>query len=1492
MAMISYAQNFEDVMLWRALGRVDKGFYIDIGAQDPIVDSVSLAFYEQGWRGIHIEPTHHYATLLRQHRAGETVLETAVGAKAGIIRFYEIPETGISTADENIAQQHRERGFKIVEIDVPCVTLASVFKSCGRKDVHWLKIDVEGLEEQVLAGWKPSKIRPWIVVVESTLPLTQIESHESWEPLLLAYGYSYVYFDGLNRFYVSNEKQELQHAFRAPPNVFDGFSVSGTTSTSIHRVLADLHNKQVENLSVIVADHAVRERAAIESAATIQSSAQDELAKSMRDYKAREIFLREKSEAREKELTSILAAAQAESARRMDSLSQQAVAERLDASAARDQVSALQQTLTAREREFAEQLARAREEADHRLAMTRAELESNARDLITANLRATSQREALVQIQIDAMRAESQALAVKFIEGSQFHAEQLMFVAAQAQENILEQVKAREIREQFLLAAAATERDAAKRAYATATEREQMLVAQAQRDIDAAHTKLKAQLLQMVSQEQMHNDNVLRLHEELRQQLNAQSSFFTKREKDLRSEFAAQISSQHKASEEYKHAALKLEQELGNALNTEKQARDLLNYQLNEIKREVAGAHAYELLLQRDIKSYFQQIAEYRAEISFMRDTLSWRLTSPLRRIAGWVGWRHPRHEKLSNQPGLNAPFLNPPFERDAYATPSANLTSMLSAQNNADADESSPLISYFAETPVANINHVNQLLELYDITFVRAAYQCLLGRAADDMGEGFYLARLRSGIAKADIIFEISQSDEGKRVDVNLAGLREFVSAHPPVGSRGFRSAILRLTRIEHQVNRLENELARASAGYAQTGKPVQDVLQNLESMLHTLHEANDRRFNQIESIVTNLHESVAQQINRVLQQLSVQSLNESSTLSAVRIATPDKVLLTEEAEGLQSAIFTPPAEIECVEPSADESVIAITESESGISNQNGDKLRSEALCLEADRSIDEASWRKYLEGLLESRLIGFMRETGTSPIIGSLIVVVDCSEMTCTQDELDRTQRCLSISLLASEHPMKVVWFDPANELARAGISGATLPNSSTVSDRHELQLLGTDDDVFLVLKPGDEVHPELHMALDYFGAFSADFILIDMYFKESNRIYPFLLHAVDTTHAAFCDYFLGRYAANGQLFRAALRGGGSESLRALGRGICANLDLKGGAIALHIALPLLHIRTSNAELAQLRIGVIVEHTGPGVKLHLDSSASSKTRVAPKAELATMRPKVSVVICTKDCGLLLRQLLNRLELEPLIDDIIIVSNNTTNVYALTTLVTALASAKVKILSHAGPFNFSIQCNLGERHTKNEILLFLNDDIAPITNDWLERLYDWMDEPRIVGPMLIYPNESVQHAGMFLGFHGVAGHVLRHSKLPSGDYGFMLTAPRTVSCLTGAALMMPKGVFAALNGFDPLLGTYLQDVDISLRALNSGVDLVFDPRSILMHMESISVLPKLSDNRILRTRELEFSHFHQRWGQAVKRDLWINPLFSADNESLTLLRA
>jgi len=239
----SYAQNFEDIMLWRALRHVGQGFYVDVGAQDPIVDSVSMGFYEQGWRGVHIEPVAAYADLLRSQRPDETVVEAALGAAHGTLKLFEMPGTGLSSADPEIALRHGAAGFAVREIEVPCLTLDEVFAPHEGKAIHWLKIDVEGYEREVLRGWT-STAKPWIVVVESTLPLTQSETHQHWEPLLVALGYRYVYFDGLNRFYVSLEQANLIDAFRYGPTVFDDFVFSGTATAPFCAKL----NSRIEEL--------------------------------------------------------------------------------------------------------------------------------------------------------------------------------------------------------------------------------------------------------------------------------------------------------------------------------------------------------------------------------------------------------------------------------------------------------------------------------------------------------------------------------------------------------------------------------------------------------------------------------------------------------------------------------------------------------------------------------------------------------------------------------------------------------------------------------------------------------------------------------------------------------------------------------------------------------------------------------------------------------------------------------------------------------------------------------------------------------------------------------------------------------------------------------------------------------------------------------------------------------------------------------------------
>jgi FkbM family methyltransferase len=224
MTLISFAQNQEDIMLWRALGHVHNGFYIDVGAADPTDLSVTKLFYDHGWHGINLEPQASYFAVLSAARPHDINLQLAAGREAKSLRFHRIDGTGLSTFDAEIAARHRESGWNVVEETVEALTLAEICQlHRPHGPIHFLKIDVEGAEGDVLAGADFDRFRPWIVLVEATLPLSQEESH-AWEPILTSQGYMFVWFDGLNRFYVADEmKDELGKHFQVQPNVFDAF---------------------------------------------------------------------------------------------------------------------------------------------------------------------------------------------------------------------------------------------------------------------------------------------------------------------------------------------------------------------------------------------------------------------------------------------------------------------------------------------------------------------------------------------------------------------------------------------------------------------------------------------------------------------------------------------------------------------------------------------------------------------------------------------------------------------------------------------------------------------------------------------------------------------------------------------------------------------------------------------------------------------------------------------------------------------------------------------------------------------------------------------------------------------------------------------------------------------------------------------------------------------------------------------------------------------
>lgn len=244
MNFISYAQNYEDVILWRALKHVKNGFYVDVGANDPIEDSVTKAFYDKGWRGINIEPVDQSFAFLQKSRPRDINLQVAASNKAGKIKFYEVKGTGLSTTKLEFARRHKaEHEYDVSEYEVKAQPLTDIFFEHKVTEINFLKIDVEGSEYFALKGLDLSIFRPWIILVESTLPNTQRESYGQWESLITNFKYHYVYFDGLNRFYVADEHSELDASFTVPPNYWDAF-----VTVKEHRLNLQLQQIYTEGL--------------------------------------------------------------------------------------------------------------------------------------------------------------------------------------------------------------------------------------------------------------------------------------------------------------------------------------------------------------------------------------------------------------------------------------------------------------------------------------------------------------------------------------------------------------------------------------------------------------------------------------------------------------------------------------------------------------------------------------------------------------------------------------------------------------------------------------------------------------------------------------------------------------------------------------------------------------------------------------------------------------------------------------------------------------------------------------------------------------------------------------------------------------------------------------------------------------------------------------------------------------------------------------------
>jgi hypothetical protein len=211
MSLISYAHNFEDVLLMRALGHVERGSYLDTAAGDPLHSNATQAFYARGWHGINLETTPSLLRRLRIARPADTNLALAAAAAAGQRAWYEVDQAGASTFDATLAKQQREAGHSVVEHLVQLQTLDAICEQHVDGALHFLRL----ADSAALSGLDLQRWRPWIIVLRSggSTPLNALQAAR----------YRLAYADGHNQFYVADEQAALAAALTLPPHPADNF---------------------------------------------------------------------------------------------------------------------------------------------------------------------------------------------------------------------------------------------------------------------------------------------------------------------------------------------------------------------------------------------------------------------------------------------------------------------------------------------------------------------------------------------------------------------------------------------------------------------------------------------------------------------------------------------------------------------------------------------------------------------------------------------------------------------------------------------------------------------------------------------------------------------------------------------------------------------------------------------------------------------------------------------------------------------------------------------------------------------------------------------------------------------------------------------------------------------------------------------------------------------------------------------------------------------
>lgn len=267
-------------------------------------------------------------------------------------------------------------------------------------------------------------------------------------------------------------------------------------------------------------------------------------------------------------------------------------------------------------------------------------------------------------------------------------------------------------------------------------------------------------------------------------------------------------------------------------------------------------------------------------------------------------------------------------------------------------------------------------------------------------------------------------------------------------------------------------------------------------------------------------------------------------------------------------------------------------------------------------------------------------------------------------------------------------------------------------------------------------------------------------------------------------------------------------------------------------------------------------------------------------------VEPLVSIIIPTKDGVDILRQCLdgifNKTDYSNF--EVIIVNNQSAKPETREYFEEILHDKRVRIIDYDHPFNYSRINNIAVKESNGSILALLNNDIEVINREWLREMVSHAVRPEIgaVGARLLYPDGTVQHAGVLLGYKGRAGHMYRYAPRHWLGYWARAVLVQNLTAVTAACLVVRKDVYEGVGGFDEENFTItFNDVDLCLRIHEKGYRNLYTPYAELYHHES--------KTRGLMAFQSEEDYFSERWKPYIQRDPAYNPNLSLQTEDFSL---